>query len=65
MGAVTIGQGLSLVIALLQNAAQISELIRQAQAAGQTELDATAWAAIKGNDDSAMAQLAKDLGIDS
>jgi len=61
--AITLGEGISLVITLLENASKISALIQAAQAAGQKNLDESAWAAIKGTDDTAMALLAKQLGI--
>jgi hypothetical protein len=47
-----------LLVALLTNASQISQLIQSAQAAGQTELTPAQWATITGADDSAEAQLA-------
>lgn len=46
-----------LLVALLNNAAQISQLIQQAQASGSTTLDAQEWATIIGNDDAAEASL--------
>ena len=44
-----------LLVALLQNAQQISSLIQTAQAAGRTTLTPEEWATITGNDDSAEA----------
>lgn len=46
-----------LLVALLNNASQIGQLIQQAQANGQTTLTADQWAQITGNDDSAEAAL--------
>ena len=46
-----------LLVALLSNAQQISQLIQTAQAAGQTNLTADQWATITGADDSAEASL--------
>lgn len=46
-----------LLVALLNNASQIGQLIQQAQAAGQTTLTPEQWAQITGNDDSAEAAL--------
>lgn len=54
---VAISAAVDLLVALLQNAQQISELIQSAQAAGQTELTPDQWASITGNDDSAEAAL--------
>jgi len=51
--AVAVSAAVDLVVALLQNATQISQLIQAAQAAGQTTLTAEQWATITGNDDSA------------
>lgn len=46
-----------LLVALLNNASQISTLIQAAQAAGQTNLTPDQWATITGADNSAEAQL--------
>ena len=46
-----------LLLALLQNATKISEIIQTAQAAGQTTLTPEQWASITGDDDSAEAAL--------
>ncbi len=46
-----------LLVALLNNATQISQLIQQAQANGQTTLTSDQWSQITGNDDSAEAAL--------
>lgn len=53
-----VAAAVDLLVALLQNAQSISQLIQAAQAAGQTELTAEQWATITGNDDSAEAALA-------
>ena len=45
----------ALLVALLQNAQQISSLIQTAQAAGRTTLTPEEWATLTGNDDSAEA----------
>jgi hypothetical protein len=55
---VAVSAAIDLLVALLQNASQISQLIQTAQAAGQTNLTAEQWAVIVGNDDSAEAALA-------
>ena len=55
---VAVSAAIDLLVALLQNASQISQLIQTAQAAGQTDLTADQWAIIIGNDDSAAAALA-------
>ena len=46
-----------LLVALLNNAQQISQLVQEAQANGQTELTPEQWATITGADDSAEAAL--------
>jgi hypothetical protein len=46
-----------LLVALLNNASQIGQLIQQAQANGQTTLTPEQWAQIAGSDDSAEAAL--------
>jgi len=55
---VAVSAAIDLLVALLQNASQISQLIQTAQAAGQTDLTVEQWATITGADDSAMAALA-------
>ena len=55
---VAVSAAIDLLVALLQNASQISQLIQTAQVAGQTDLTADQWAIIIGNDDSAEAALA-------
>lgn len=47
-----------LLVELLKNAGQISQLIQTAQANGQTNLTPEQWATIVGADDSAEAALA-------
>jgi hypothetical protein len=54
---VAISAAVDLLVALLQNAQQISQLIQTAQAGGQTTLTAEQWAQITGADDSAEASL--------
>jgi len=55
---VAVSVAVDLLVALLQNAQQISQLIQQAQASGSTTLPADAWNAIIGADDAAEASLA-------
>jgi len=57
MGAVTVSAALDLVIALLDNAQKISQLVQTAQAAGQTELPADAWQTIVSADNAAEGSL--------
>lgn len=52
-----------LMVELLKNATQISQLIQTATANGQTELTAEQWAAIVGTDDSATAALATAIAV--
>lgn len=52
---IAVSVAVDLLVALLNNAAQISQLIQQAQAAGQTNLTPEQWATIVGADDSAEA----------
>lgn len=52
---------IDLLVALLNNAAQISQLIQSAQANGQTTLTGEQWATITGADDSAEVSLAKAI----
>lgn len=54
---IAISAAVDLLVALMTNATQISQLIQTAQAAGQTSLTADQWATITGNDDSAEAAL--------
>lgn len=54
---VAVSAAVDLLVALLQNAQSISQLIQTAQASGQTDLTAAQWATITGNDDSAEAAL--------
>jgi hypothetical protein len=54
---VAVSAAIDLLVALLQNATQISSLIQEAQASGATDLTAAQWATITGNDDSAEAAL--------
>ena len=56
-----ISVALQLVIALLQNAGQISQLIAEATAAGSATLPADAWNVIVGADNTAESQLLKDI----
>jgi tellurite resistance protein len=54
---VGISAAVDLLVALLENAQQISQLIQTAQANGQTSLTPEQWATVTGNDDSAEAAL--------
>lgn len=54
MGA-SVSVAVDLLVALLSNASQISQLIQTAQANGQTNLTVDQWASITGSDDSAEA----------
>ena len=55
---VAVSAAIDLLVALISNAQQISQLIQTAQATGATTLTAAQWATITGNDDSAEAALA-------
>ena len=57
MGTVAVSAAVDLLVALLTNAQQISQIIQEAQAAGQTQLTAAQWAIITGTDTSAEAAL--------
>lgn len=50
-----------LLVALLNNATQISQMIQSAQASGQTNLNTDQWATITGADDSAENALLKAI----
>lgn len=52
-----VSAAIDLLVALLDNASQISQLIRTAQANGQTTLTADQWTTIVGADNSAEAAL--------
>lgn len=54
---VAVSAAIDLLVALLNNASSISQVIQAAQANGQTKLTAEQWAQITGNDDSAEAAL--------
>ena len=54
---VAVSAAIDLLVALLDNASQISQIIQEAQSSGQTTLTAEQWATITGNDDSAEAAL--------
>lgn len=54
---VAISAAIDLLVALLQNAQSISQIIQEAQASGSTTLTTAQWATITGNDDSAEAAL--------
>jgi len=56
--AVPVSIAVDLLVALLQNAQQISQLIQSAQASGSQTLPADAWSAIIGADDAAETSLA-------
>lgn len=58
MSTVTVSAAIDLVIALLDNAQKISQLVQAAQAAGQTTLPADAWQTIVSSDDTAEGSLA-------
>jgi hypothetical protein len=55
---VAVTAAIDLLVALLQNAQAISQIIQQAQASGSDTLTPDQWATIIGNDDSAEAALA-------
>lgn len=55
---VPVSVGIDLLVALLQNAQQISQLIQTAQASGSTTLPADAWNSIISADDAAEGSLA-------
>jgi len=57
MGTVAVSAAIDLLLALIQNASQISQIIQEAQASGATKLTPDQWAQITGNDDSAEAAL--------
>lgn len=52
-----VSAAIDLLVALIDNAQQISQLIQAAQASGQTSLTPAQWAQITGADDSAEAAL--------
>lgn len=54
----SVDAAITLLLALLENAARISALIASAKAAGRSEFDATDWASILAADDAARAALA-------
>jgi hypothetical protein len=54
----TVSAAVDLLVALLANASQISQLIQTAQASGATTLTPEQWATITGADDSAENALA-------
>jgi hypothetical protein len=54
---VAVSAAIDLLVALISNAQQISQLIQTAQASGATTLTAAQWATITGDDDSAEAAL--------
>jgi len=54
---VAVSAAIDLLVALLDNASQISQIIQEAQASGSTTLTPAQWAQITGNDDSAEAAL--------
>jgi hypothetical protein len=56
--ALTVDAAVSLLLALINNAAQISALIEQAKASGSNTIDPTAWARITAADDAARKALA-------
>jgi hypothetical protein len=58
MGTAAVSAAIDLLVALISNAQQISQLIQTAQAAGQTDLTAEQWSSIVGADNSAEAALA-------
>lgn len=57
MGTVAVSAAIDLLLALINNAQQISQIIQTANANGQTMLTPEQWAVIVGNDDSAEAAL--------
>ncbi|MGH3574710.1 MAG: hypothetical protein ACRDUW_23295 [Pseudonocardiaceae bacterium] len=57
----TIAEAISLLVALLQNASQISQLIAGAQSAGRTTLSTSEWATILSSDDAARSALVKAI----
>jgi hypothetical protein len=57
MGEVAISAAVDLLVALLDNAQSIGQIIQEANASGSTTLTAAQWAQITGNDDSAEAAL--------
>jgi len=58
MGAeVGVSLAVDLLVALLQNAQQISQLVQQAQAKGKDTIDADAWQLIVGNADASESTL--------
>jgi hypothetical protein len=61
MGAVAIETALDVLIAALNNAAAIGQLISNAKAEGRTELTAAEWASVTTADDSAMAALSSAI----
>lgn len=56
-GGTAVSVAVDLLVALLNNAAQISQLIQSAQSAGQTTLTTDQWATVIGADNSAEAAL--------
>jgi hypothetical protein len=56
--ALTVDAAVSLLLALINNAAQISALIEQAKSSGSNTIDPTAWAKIIAADDAARQALA-------
>jgi hypothetical protein len=57
MGTVAVSAAIDLLVALLNNAQNIGQIIQTAQANGQTKLTPEQWASITGADDSAEANL--------
>lgn len=55
--AVAVSVAVDLLVALLNNAAQISQLIQSAQASGQSTLTPEQWATVIGADNTAEAAL--------
>lgn len=53
MNGTAVSVAVDLLVALLSNATQISQLIAEAQASGQTTLTPDQWSKITGADDSA------------
>ena len=59
---VAVSDAVSLLLALVDNLASVSQVIKAAQANGQTTLTADQWATITAADDAARAALAKAAG---
>lgn len=61
--ALTVDAAVSLLLALINNAAQISALIEQAKQSGNSDIDPIAWAKIVAADDAARKALSDVINL--